>query len=647
MRRTTSMSANLNWPLGQYRITREIDRGQFGTVYEAVHLPREAAIALKLIVLDGPDSDEKVEAERQGAILQQRFSRAHPGLVPEVFEHLRIEPYYAVAMELVRGQSLTTLIAQAPIPPRRAAEIALAIATFLEKAHEFKTEIEGQTEIIVHADLKPAHVLLLGDGNIRVLDFGIAKALAARKPATTNKWGSVDYASPERLESGQVNEHVDFWSLGVILFEMVTGFRPYRQHEGSPSRLESAIRRQEPRTPLPAGVDPALSAIIHKLLAPQLERRYQTASTIAQDLTAFLAGRATVASAEAAQANQETTRIPSSSASRPVHVNSVATEPLPTRRAVPPPVTPAEAPARPAATRLRTPPSLLTTGLRAVAVIILVALVASEGIALVRAGRLRDDAPRLEVSDLATARAEFNRIDGAAPLGLGTMRVRGPLRDRMVDLANRTILEFRAEVPALARAQWEQSLDCLNFASEVAPDDDTVAAKRAYVQGRLAWIRSGGRSDVDNAIRLLRTAARLDPASPDPYLGLATIFAYSTRDLPALTQAIRDAEDRGYTSGRRERAELGDVHKVLADRARARAQSLTGEERVDLLQTAAGDYARCMEYFTGLHLGDSESNIAMCRTRLRGVSEELSRLTPPDAGTPDPPALPLLPPDGD
>jgi serine/threonine-protein kinase len=702
------MSSALNWPLGDYLIVREIDRGQFGTVYEATHAARPP-VALKLIPLDGPDSAEKVAAERQGATLQQRFSRAYAHLVPEVFEHQPLGAYYAVAMELVRGEPLTTQIARAPIPAGRAARIAVAIATFLEKAHQFKTEIEGLPEIIVHGDLKPAHVLLIPDGTIRVLDFGIAKALAARKPVTTNRWGSIDYASPERLESGQVNEHADFWSLGVILFEMAGGYRPYRQYEGSPSRLESAIRRQEPRAPLPPDVDPVMAAIIDKLLSPQPERRYGSASAIAADLTALIAGGSTVAAAERARASQQTMRLPSITAPSPSAAailaspgvtpspaeptpsrTSVPTEPMPRppltvppplpkaalsqkppspgtlssatlsqaalphakgtlaswtppAGMVPPETTPSRAPARPVTSSRRRLRALVFNIVKLMAAVVLVSTVAAEGAGLVQAQRLREEVPSLEASDVAAARAGFRRIRAQTPLGLGTMRVRGPLRDRMIELANRTILEFRTDAPALARAQWEETLDCLDLAREVAPRDITVAGKQRYVQGRLAWMRARTRANVDEAIRLLRDSARLDPASPDPYLGLATIFAYSTHDLPALTEAIGEAEKRGYRPGRRERAELGDVHKVLADRARARARTMAGVERAEQMQAAAAYYAKCVEYFDGLHIGESESSIGVCRSRLRDVAAALERMAPPEADTADQPSSPELP----
>jgi hypothetical protein len=643
-----------HWPLGEYILSRQIGNGEFGIVYEAMH-PVHGAVALKLILLSGHDADEKVEAERHGAILQQRFSRSHRHLVPEVFEHRQIEPYYAVAMELVHGESLTTRLGRAPLPARQAADIALAIATFLEKAHRFTTDIDGQPETIVHADLKPAHVLLIPDGSIRVLDFGIAKALAARKAVTTNKWGSMQYASPERVESGHVNEHVDFWSLGVMLFEMVAGYRPYRQYENSPSQLESAIRRQEPRTPLPPDVDPGIAAIVHKLLAPQLEFRYGSAAAIVQDLSAFLAGAPTVAGAEARRAAQETVRIvPAGSsgvrsslsaaalppAARPVAAPSVSvpTEPLPRPDAgagalvTPPPlpqtisaaVTPVNG-----VTRAKRPRALryAWNAVKVIAALMVISTFAGEAVGMARASRFVETVPALDVSDITTARRTYASLRDSGMFGFGARRVRGPLRDRMVELADRTIHEYRSEEPSLARADWEQALECLTLAREVSPNDARVQAKWNYVRGRLTWIRATNRRGWNDAIRMLQESASQDSSSPDPYLGLATIYAYSTHDLDGLTKAIADAERRGYRSGRRERAELGDLHKWLADRARARARPLAGDEREEQLRAAADGYEKCIEYFDGLHMGGSDDSLSDCRSSLRAVNGERDRFS--------------------
>src|SRR5688572_31431929 len=128
---------DLGWELGDYSILRTVDSGKFGIVYWAQHKPTGRQAALKLIPLEGADSEEKVAAERHGAMLQQQFSRIHKRMVPEIFEHQPIAMFYAIAMELVHGQPLSDVIEAGPLPSARAATIALAIGRFLEigRAH--------------------------------------------------------------------------------------------------------------------------------------------------------------------------------------------------------------------------------------------------------------------------------------------------------------------------------------------------------------------------------------------------------------------------------------------------------------------------------------------------------------------------------
>ena len=643
--RTRPITGELKWELGDYSILRTVDSGKFGIVYWAEHKPTGRHAALKLIPLEGADSEEKVAAERHGAMLQQQFSRTHKRMVPEIFEHQPIAMFYAIAMELVHGQPLSDVIAAGPLPPARAAKIALAISRFLAAAHRFETDVEGvHYALIVHGDLKPDHVLLLDNDEVRVLDFGIAKALAERTLVTTNKWGSIQYASPERLQSeGHVNEHADFWSLGVMLFEMVAGYRPYLRYEHNASRLDAAIRRQEAPEPLPPNADPVLVAIIRKLLATQIERRYASADQIVRDLEAYLAGTQTLAAADIAQASVATVRVapdrttplqsgippiplpvvpPIPTVAGPAPSQSVPTEPLP--RIQPPAAPQAVTPPKTKPVKKR---SRFRTLVRYAVMFFLVSMVMRECVGLARADRLRERIDEIEAGQVAEIRSEYRRIASTGPFGFGAGQVRAPLRDRMVELADRAILEFRNGWSNVSEVEWQQARDCIVFARDLS-SRSAIAARRAYINAHLVRIGARDRSGFEAAVRGFRESARLDTQAPDPYLGLARVYAYSLREVEPLIEAIREAEQRGYEPGPREQAQIGDAYRFRADRTRAAAASLGGDARIEQLASAAKDYGQCIAHFKGLNFFDSENNLRTCRRRLAAIVEELNR---PDA----------------
>ena len=620
--RSRPITGDLRWELGDYSILRTVDSGKFGIVYCAEHKPTGRQTALKLIPLEGADSEEKVAAERHGAMLQQQFSRAHKKMVPEIFEHQPIAMFYAIAMELVHGQSLTDVIAAGRVPPVRAATIALAISRFLAAAHRFETEVEGvHYGLIVHGDLKPDHVLLLENDEIRVLDFGIAKALAERTLVTTNKWGSIQYASPERLQSeGHVNEHADFWSLGVMLFEMVAGYRPYHRYEHNASRLDAAIRRQEAPEPLPPDIDPVLVAIIRKLLATQIERRYGSAGQIVSDLEAYLAGKPTLAATAVAQASAATVRVvppPIPVMAGPAPTPSVETEPLPR----PQPTVATEAiPAPKSVARKKR--SRFKTLMRFALIFFIVSSVVRECAGLARAERLRERIDTIEADQVPEVRTEYRRLASMGLLELGADQVRGALRDRMIELADRAILEFRSETPSVSEVEWQHARDAITFAQDLAARSE-LAARRAYIEAHLLRIAARDRRGVEAAVRGFRESAELDPDAFDPYLGLARIYAYSLREVEPLIDAIKNAEQRGYRAGPREQAQIGDAYRFRADRIRASAMGESGEERTERLASAAEDYGQCIAHFEGLNYFDSENNLRTCRRRLATIVEEL------------------------
>jgi hypothetical protein len=142
---------------------------------------------------------------------------------------------------------------------------------------------------------------------VRVLDFGIAKALSLSRRLTRNEFGSVPYASPERLDSGEVDALSDLWSLAVMLYEMVTGLQPY--HAETTERLERMIRSRIPPPPAPDPCPEPLRRILMKAMAPDAGARYQTAREFADDLIAFREGAPVKAAAdEDLDATRRTTR---------------------------------------------------------------------------------------------------------------------------------------------------------------------------------------------------------------------------------------------------------------------------------------------------------------------------------------------------
>jgi serine/threonine-protein kinase len=448
--------------IGQYDcdFNAPLGCGQFGHVYKARCTRRGIDVALKLIPLSGPDAAIKVEAERNGALLQQEFDRAHKRLVPEIFEQGETATYHFIAMECVKGQVLTELIRQG-VTSRQTAQVGLAVAGFLREAHR---------ERLFHSDLKPAHIIVLPDNTIRVLDFGITKALMASETSMTNAWFSASYASPERIDrGGKVNSDVDLWALGVILFEMVSHAHPYESLLGDRAALEDAIRRKAPMAPLPETGDPVLRAIIEKMLAPQIEHRYRSARALCEDLMNFLDGFPTSAARQKAEAGRVTVPL------------------LETRRQPDQPTEPIE----PALFQSLPAPRTFDVGgvARAAAALLCVVVVLSEGTAAVRAERLRQRIGTLEPSDVAAVRQDLVSIYRWAPAGVAVRAFVGPsLKTRMVQLADRTILDYRRDGPVVTEAQWRQAWACLALAADVAPGDRVVDAKRQIVQGHLKQV---------------------------------------------------------------------------------------------------------------------------------------------------------------
>ncbi len=253
-----------------------------------------------------------------------------------------------------------------------------------------------------------------------------------------------------------------------------------------------------------------------------------------------------------------------------------------------------------------------------------------ECVGLARADRLGERIDAIEADQVPEIRSAYRRIASTGPFGFGAGQVRAPLRDRMVALADRAILEFRSDAHIVSEVEWQRARDAIALAQDLS-SRSAIAAKRAYIDAHLVRIAARDRTGFEEAVRGFRESARLDTQAPDPYLGLARIYAYSLREVEPLVDAIKQAEHRGYQPGPREQAQIGDAYRFRADRTRAAAASLSGDARIEQLASAAEDYGQCIASFEGLNFFDSENNLRTCRRRLAAIVEALHR---PDADQP-------------
>jgi serine/threonine-protein kinase len=277
--------AGEEWPaVPGYRLMRRLGRGGMGEVYLACQLfptPDEALrpVALKTIRPDLMTSREHrerfIEEVKKAARLEH----------PHVVRTLHVGPTEGLlwfTMPLLPGGSLAGRVAGTPLPSRPAAELLLPVVRAVEYLH---------AQGLVHLDLKPANVLLDGEGRPQVADFGMARLLPADGASyvTQDLGGTVSYMAPEQVD-GRVSTSCDVYGLGAVLYEMLTGRPPFRGAT-APETLRQ-VRESEPVPPraLNPGVDRGLEAVCLKCLEKEPRHRYASAAALAADVQAVLDG---------------------------------------------------------------------------------------------------------------------------------------------------------------------------------------------------------------------------------------------------------------------------------------------------------------------------------------------------------------------
>ena len=281
---------------GRYRLIERVGKGGMAEVFRAVaEGPRERApvFVIKRIRPDRTDSPKFVQMfcdeARISALLR------HPNIV-QIYDFGQIEGAYFMAMEYLRGRDLDSVMralrtARAALSPSLAALVAREAARGLHHAHTAPLP-GGAPGGLVHRDVTPSNIMLLWNGGVKILDFGIAKAASdarAREGVAPKLEGKLAYLSPELVRGGEVDRRSDIFALGVVCWEMVAGsglFTGRNEYETMRNVLVQPISAPSRGRP---GVPAALDAIVARALEREPARRYQTAAEMADDLDRFLA----------------------------------------------------------------------------------------------------------------------------------------------------------------------------------------------------------------------------------------------------------------------------------------------------------------------------------------------------------------------
>ncbi len=261
--------------LDQYEITELLARSGMAAVYRARDTETGEGVALKVPHLQFESDLVFHERFRREEALGQKLD--HPSIIK--FLRPRDKSRMYIAMELCEGKSLRALLSpQRPLPAPRALDIAKKLAEALVYLHSRR---------VVHRDLKPENVLVLPDGGVKLLDFGIALDESARRLTwfgLSSTVGTPDYMAPEQVGGRRGDARTDIYALGTMLYEMLTGHLPYSASTAAGIVRAKTHEPPQPPTRYVPGLDPHLEEILLHALEPSPRDRYPTAAAMLEDL---------------------------------------------------------------------------------------------------------------------------------------------------------------------------------------------------------------------------------------------------------------------------------------------------------------------------------------------------------------------------
>jgi eukaryotic-like serine/threonine-protein kinase len=264
----------------RYQIHKRIGRGGMADVFSARDLLLDRQVAIKVLFPEFATDANFVERFRREA--QSAASLSHPNIV-SVYDWGKYEGTYFIAMEEVQGRTLAEILAtNKQLTAKQAAEIASEVAAALGFAHD---------NHVAHRDIKPANILIGSNGQVKVADFGIARAMNAPTEANLTQVGSVmgtaTYFSPEQAQGAQPDPRSDLYSLGIVMYEMVAGRPPFTGENPVSIAYKQVHDSPQPLIQIVADIPRSYEAIVAKLLAKDPAMRYPTAGALRDDLRRF------------------------------------------------------------------------------------------------------------------------------------------------------------------------------------------------------------------------------------------------------------------------------------------------------------------------------------------------------------------------
>ena len=260
---------------GRFEVIDELGRGAMGVVYRAHDSALGRTVAIKTIALTGSPAERDVHEARFLQEARAAGSIGHPSIIT-IYDVGREGDTAFIAMELLEGKDLRDLIRGVSLMPSRSVAIAAAVADGLAYAHE-----RG----VVHRDIKPGNIMVLPDGRVKIMDFGIARLHEPTvKTQTGVLLGSPQYMAPEQIAGQPFDHRADIFSLGLVLYEMLTGVKPFQGEDIPELMFKVANMPATPPSHIAPDLPPVVDYIVARALKKRANERYASAAELAKDL---------------------------------------------------------------------------------------------------------------------------------------------------------------------------------------------------------------------------------------------------------------------------------------------------------------------------------------------------------------------------